>query len=253
MGPAGRGAPSIGTAVAASAAAVAAALVAWVLVGAGSSGSDPDTLRALGEEGGSVSAGPSGSPDPAGSAPASSWSGPPVAVQDAALPLAGSARPVEVPVQLTIEALDARMPLQPTGLDDRGFMALPESPAMAGWYRFGPAPGSGAGAVVLAAHVDSRRLGRGPLARLERLGEGDVVEVVTSTGRRDDRQPDGATRRHRYRVVSVDRLDKSQVDLDDLFSRTGPARLHLVTCGGAFDASARRYEDNVIAVAVEVP
>ena len=170
---------------------------------------------------------------------------PPVAVRDAALPLVRPAGPVEVPVQLTIAGLDVRMSVRPTGLDGRVFMALPESPAVAGWYRFGPAPGSGAGAVVLAAHVDSRRQGRGPLARLERLDEGDVVEVLATT--------DGASRRHRYRVVSVDRLGKSQVDLDDLFSRTGPARLHLVTCGGAFDASAGRYEDNVVAVAVEVP
>jgi sortase (surface protein transpeptidase) len=55
--------------------------------------------------------------------------------------------------------------------------------------------------------------------------------------------------RHRYRVVTVQRLGKSEVDLDELFSRSGQARLHLVTCGGEFDAEARRYQDNVIAVA----
>ncbi len=152
-----------------------------------------------------------------------------------------AADPRRIPTRLTVPALSARLSVEPTGVDGQGFMALPGSPSVAGWYRHGPAPGSQAGATVIAAHVDTRREGPGPLARLDRLRAGDTIEVTTDAGH------------VHYRVVEVIRQSKAQLDLDALFSRDGPERLHLVTCGGAFDARTRHYEDNVVAVATRVP
>ncbi len=141
------------------------------------------------------------------------------------------------PARLLVPRLKATMKVLPEGLDPRGFMALPESPFQAGWYKYSAAPGEQRGAVVIAAHVDTLEAGAGPLARLDRMRVGDTVQVLAGP------------RTYTYRVESVLRLDKKAVDLAALFARSGPARLHLVTCGGPFDAATGHYEDNVIVVA----
>ena len=143
------------------------------------------------------------------------------------------------PSRLRIPTLDADLRVLPVGLDSDGAMALPESPWQAGWYRFGSQPGT-RGATVIAAHVDAVDTGRGPLAGLAGLKAGAAIEVVV----------DGAT--VRYRVTRVLRVDKDAFDADAVFSRTGPERLHVVTCGGRYDRATGGYEDNVIAIAVPV-
>lgn len=143
------------------------------------------------------------------------------------------------PTRLRIPALSADLRVAPAGVDARGRMAIPEDPGVAGWYRFGPRPGDPAGATVIAAHVDGD--GRvGPLAGLRSLTPGDRFVVTT-----------GSTTVS-YAVVRVNRYDKDSLDLAALFSRTGPPRLHLVSCGGAFDRATGHYEDNVVAVATPV-
>jgi LPXTG-site transpeptidase (sortase) family protein len=117
-------------------------------------------------------------------------------------------------------------------------MALPEDPATAGWYRYGAAPGSRQGATVVAAHVDSKKYGVGPLAGLGSLRKGDPIELVVGRVK------------YRYSVTQVSIIDKDRLDVAGLFSLTGPERLHIVTCGGEFDTTTRHYNDNVVAVAV---
>jgi hypothetical protein len=52
-----------------------------------------------------------------------------------------------------------------------------------------------------------------------------------------------------YRVTSVRTYAKRRLPLS-LFSRNGPARLVLVTCGGPFDRSTGHYPLNVVVTAV---
>ena len=56
----------------------------------------------------------------------------------------------------------------------------------------------------------------------------------------------------RYRATDVLRVNKHDFDPEAVFARTGPERLHVVTCGGRYDRAAGGYEDNVIVVAVPV-
>jgi len=141
--------------------------------------------------------------------------------------------------RVEIPEIDAVLPVVPVGVARDGQMALPDDPSTAGWYRFGPSPEDDIGAAVISAHVDSRDE-VGPLARLGRLGRGDRI-VVTVDGTRVD-----------YVVERVDQYAKTALDVDALFSRTGPARLHLVSCGGEWDPRTRHYEDNVVAIARRV-
>jgi hypothetical protein len=145
------------------------------------------------------------------------------------------------PTSITIARIGVRMPVLGVGVASDGQMALPANPANVGWYEYGPRPGDSAGATVLAAHIDAPVYGIGPLARLGELRQGDVISVVS-----------GGTSR-RYLVSSTRHLRKTSLDLTSLFARTGPPRLHLITCGGKFDPKRHHYEQNVVVVALPAP
>jgi hypothetical protein len=163
-------------------------------------------------------------------------SGPAVAVGSAALPAPTAAA---APTRLRIPDLDVDMPVSPVGVTDRGQMELPADPAVAGWYRFGPAADSTTGKIVLAAHVDAPRYPIGPLARVRDAGAGSAVTVADSTG---------ANRT--YRVVSVTHYEKSALPTAELFARDGSPALVVITCGGPFDQATGHYRDNIVLLAV---
>lgn len=139
-----------------------------------------------------------------------------------------------VPTSFAVPELGIRMPVEPEGVVASGEMALRPDPAELAWYRHGPRPGDAQGAVVLAAHLDAPGYGIGPLAEVHRLRPGDLLTVTAG----------GVV--HRYTVLSVQSVAKADLDLDALFARSGPPRLHVVTCGGDFDEEQRRYDHNVI-------
>ena len=142
------------------------------------------------------------------------------------------------PVSVTIAALAVDVPVDPVGVQADGQMEIPPLAERAGWYRFGAAPDQ-PGTAVIAAHVDSvASAGLGPFAKLRDLTAGDVVDVALE---------DGTVRQ--YAVTSVTTVPKSAVTWPDVFTRDGAHRLALITCGGAFDGTARRYADNVIVMA----
>jgi sortase (surface protein transpeptidase) len=98
-------------------------------------------------------------------------------------------------------------------------------------------PGAPSGTAVLAGHVDSRVSGLGTFSVLRDLQPGDPVRV---------RGEDGRT--FFFRVVARREVTKGALP-DEVFSRHGPARLALVTCGGRFVPRLHGYEDNVIVFA----
>ena len=141
------------------------------------------------------------------------------------------------PVRVEIPALDIDMPVRPVGVDDEGRMGLPDSADVAGWYRFGPAPASSGGATVVAAHVDDPD-SVGPFARLADAGANTTIQVTTSDGTR-----------YTYTAEQARAEAKSDVPFDELFDRSGPPRLVLVTCGGEWDPEKRSYSDNSVLTA----
>lgn len=123
---------------------------------------------------------------------------------------------------------------------DTGALDIPQNIRRVGFWKDGAAPGSAAGAILLSGHVDSAKDGGGAFYPLKRARRGDVVKVTSD---------DGRTRSHR--VTAVRKVLKSQLP-DSIFSRTGPKRLVLVTCGGPFPPDVGHYRDNVILTAVPV-
>lgn len=145
---------------------------------------------------------------------------------------------VPVPIRVAIPSVDIDMPIVPTGVRPDGQVDLPNNPAEVGWYRFGPQPGADRGSVVLAGHVDSRRFGVGPLARLAAIQPGARISVTSADGERI-----------RYRVIGVERIRKAALPTDRLFSPNVARRLVIVTCGGRFLPEAGGYEDNIVVIA----
>jgi hypothetical protein len=142
------------------------------------------------------------------------------------------------PARVSIPAIGLAGDVGATGVTRDGQMRLPRDPGRLGWYRYGPAPGEGTGSVVLAGHVDSATYGVGPLARLVELRPGDTVSVLT-----------GAGRWRRYRVDSLERFDRQALP-PAVFSRSGPERLRLVTCTGAYLPEQGGYQENLVVTAV---
>ncbi|HET9139163.1 class F sortase [Actinophytocola sp.] len=150
-----------------------------------------------------------------------------------------SARRGEPVRTLALPAQGLTVPVVAVGVAPDGSMAIPDDVGTAGWYRFGAAPGSDRGSIVISGHINDRDQGPGAFAGLNLVNPGDPVTVVTDTGRT-----------LRYQVVSRQRFDKADVPLDRVFDRTGPPRLTLVTCGGAFDRGTGNYRDNIVVTAV---
>jgi Sortase domain len=143
------------------------------------------------------------------------------------------------PARVRVPDLGLDAPVRPVGIGAQQQMRLPPDPRVLGWYRFGPAPG-GEGSVVLAGHVDSRRFGVGPLADLQGVRVGDRVEVVPRRG-----EP------RSYRVDSIERFDRQALPAE-VFARTGPERLRIVTCTGPYVPEAGGYQHNLVVTAVPV-
>jgi sortase (surface protein transpeptidase) len=144
------------------------------------------------------------------------------------------------PARLEIPALGVDSVVDPVGVAADGQMAIPEDVARVGWYRFGPAPGAG-GSAVIAGHVDDREQGLGVLAPLREAAVGTEVVVTDAAGTTT-----------RWRVVSRELITKQSLPLDRIFSRDGPPRLTLITCGGPFLPELGSYRDNVVVVAEPV-
>ena len=144
------------------------------------------------------------------------------------------------PVSVRVDPIGISGPVQPVGvLADSGELAVPPTAGVVGWYQYGPSPGQ-SGSAVLAGHVDWR----GALGVFFRLGKVDVGSIVTIGFE------DGSTRA--FRVVERRLVLKPELPVEEVFARTGPPSLVLVTCGGEFDRSRHRYRSNVVIVAVPV-
>jgi len=230
--------PSRGVAAALAAALLAGVGVAWLTRA-------PDTALPAASGAGVTSTAAPAAGAPTTPAPQPGSPGSPARTDDSAGPSRPGARPATqqagptaaAPDRLTIRRLGIDMRVVPVGVARDGEMALPETPAQVGWYRYGPRPGDDAGSTVLAAHLDMPGYGIGPIAAVEELRRGDVITVRSGQVSK------------RYAVTSVAHVRKTTLDLPALFARDGPALLHVLTCGGNFDREQRRYDENVVVTA----
>lgn len=143
------------------------------------------------------------------------------------------------PTRLRIDDLAIDIPLDGVGVAPDGQMEIPPMAERGGWYRFGGTPGDAVGTVVIAAHVDSvASAGLGPFARLADARPGQRVVVDLSDGTQAA-----------YEVTGAAAVPKPDVTWPEVFDRSGPPRLVLITCGGSFRRDVRSYSDNILVTA----
>jgi sortase (surface protein transpeptidase) len=146
---------------------------------------------------------------------------------------------VSLPVALTIPSIGVQTSLIRLGLTASGALQVPPSTAVAGWYTGSPRPGA-LGSSVIAGHIDSY-LGPGVFYRLRLLRPGNKIYV---------RQADG--RLATFRVTAVRQYPKAHFPTARVYGPTPDAELHLITCGGVFDAATGTYLSNVVVFSTEV-
>lgn len=132
----------------------------------------------------------------------------------------------------------------PVGVLADGAMEIPDDVGTVGWYATSArrvSPGD-PGVAVLAGHRDSRVQGPGALHDVSELVSGDVVRIVHVDGRVST-----------WRVDEVLETLREELPGELLFSREGPPRIALVSCGGEFDRATGSYTHNTIVIASEVP
>lgn len=173
-------------------------------------------------------------PPPVQSAPAPSAA----ALFDPGPPIPQPADAVASATTLDVPRLGIhRSSLVELGVDSAGALVPPVSTAVAGWYTGSAVPGR-IGPTVVVGHVDSHA-GPGIFYRLDTLRSGDLVAVGRS---------DGVT--VRYRVTDVRTVPKDAFPTAQVYGPTTGPELRLITCGGDFDHTARRYLRNVVVSAV---
>jgi LPXTG-site transpeptidase (sortase) family protein len=169
--------------------------------------------------------------------PTASAAGPAVPVTKGELPNGAETVP---PAKLVIPGIDVTATVNAVGINQKtDEFEVPPSVDQIGWYRYGPGLDAKTGSVVIAGHVDSATQGKGAFFRLKELDQGDTMTVTGS---------DGEART--YRVVAREEYQKTKIPLERYFARDGKPRLTLITCGGPFDAEARKYRDNIVVTAV---
>lgn len=147
------------------------------------------------------------------------------------------------PTTLAIAALGVKSTVVTTTMDDGRSVVVPEDVLLTGWYDGSRRLGARQGSTVIVGHRDSAAQGSGALYGIEELPIGARIRVSTSDGTTYD-----------FTVQSIEVIDKANLpsQAPRIFTRSGPHRLVLITCGGAFDPSAGSYLSNVVVTATPV-
>lgn len=147
-------------------------------------------------------------------------------------PVAAPRRGVR-PEVVVVPALGVRAAVRPIATQD-GALTPPSDPQQLGWWSGGSRPGADTGAAVLTGHTV--HTGGGALDDLEDLVPGDRVVVGS------DRQ------QLAYTVDSVQVLSRDELAARSaqIFGRSGPGRLVLITCE---DWDGTAYSSNVVVTA----
>jgi hypothetical protein len=153
---------------------------------------------------------------------------------DEPLPAAAPTGPWGIPpVKLMIPAIGVEAMVEAVGEDPDGAMSVPTFPDDVAWYKLGPGMGV-PGNVVFAGHINWDNRVRA-FGLLDKLDEGDVVQVIDDQGRGFE-----------YKVESRHWVRAEGAPLSEIFAQPDYPQVTLITCGGEYIASRREYLDRLI-------
>jgi hypothetical protein len=140
------------------------------------------------------------------------------------------------PVRVQVPSIGVDSTLMDLGLLADGSLQVPPAAFPAGWYTGAPTPGQ-LGPAIIVGHIDWAGID-GVFYRLHSLLPGAEIDVTRA---------DGSTAV--FRVLSVHEYAKDAFPTKLVYGNTAYSALRLITCGGAFNAKAHSYEDDIVAYA----
>lgn len=149
-------------------------------------------------------------------------------------PLTAPARPIRegaMPMSIRIEKAEVDAVIEVRQIID-GVMQDPTGPWVVSWYE-GTSKAGGDGNTVMAGHVDYWNVGPAVFYNIEKLAEGDIIEVLGEDNRI-----------YSYKVNWVREYLNTELDektIRDIAGPTTQRSLTLITCGGQFDYATGQY------------
>ena len=140
------------------------------------------------------------------------------------------------PVRVQVPSIGVDSTLMDLGLLADGSLQVPPAAFPAGWYTGAPTPGE-LGPAIIVGHIDWAGVD-GVFYRLHSLLPGAEIDVTRA---------DGSTAV--FRVLSVHEYAKDAFPTKLVYGNTAYSALRLITCGGAFNAKAHSYDDDIVASA----
>jgi LPXTG-site transpeptidase (sortase) family protein len=171
------------------------------------------------------------------------WYAPEAQVTDASIPVATTAAAqiaqgsADYPLHLIIPKLSVNANVQKVGIAKSGSIAVPSNFTDVAWYKYGVLPGA-PGSAVMDGHVDNALSLPGVFKHLDSLTKGDDIYVQTA----------GGTNLH-FVVSDIEIYPVADVPMQDITATTGPPRLALITCDGAWVQSQKMYDQRLVVYA----
>lgn len=142
-----------------------------------------------------------------------------------------------LPERLRIPALGIDAKVEQVGRTATGAMATPTNVMQVGFWAEGQKPGQ-EGNAVFAGHVNNGLTTAGVFANLSQIQVGDYVTVSDEAGRTQV-----------YRVSDTRVYNPDEAPLEEIFARSGPSQLVLITCEGEWIPHARQYDQRLVVIA----
>lgn len=148
-------------------------------------------------------------------------------------PVVAKGLPRSEPTRLRIAKVGIDTSFVSIGLQASGELEVPKRYDVVGWYNRAPTPGE-IGPAVVVGHVD-RPGGTAVFWRLRELLPGDTFEI--------DRA-DGTTAK--FKVDQVKLVPQENFPTAEVYGSIDHAGIRLITCGGTFNRTTRKYSHNLI-------
>ncbi|WP_181578506.1 class F sortase [Arthrobacter sp. AQ5-05] len=144
------------------------------------------------------------------------------------------------PTKLTIPSIDVDTKLMNVGLQADGSIGVPplDPDAPAGWFDRGPTPGEKGPAVILGHVTALDQEGPAVFFKLGALRKKDQIFVTRADGIEAV-----------FTVTRIVQAPKQDFSSIDTYGNTEDAQLRLITCGGTFNKSTGRHDDNIVVYA----
>src|SRR3989344_3987381 len=139
-----------------------------------------------------------------------------------------------LPTQLKIYSIGVDAIVQQVGLNKKGEMGIPTNYVDVAWYKEGPRPGA-PGSAVIDGHLDGRNTKEAVFYDLEKLKDGDLVEVLDDKGKI-----------FQFRVYDKKVYNYASSTPEVFTSDGSKMLLNLITCTGDWIAASKIYTQRVV-------